>query len=338
MRLSRLPGVVGACEADILKIAQAVNGAQRRLIMAKEVCDEGWWGSFAEMVFQVDPANPYITTPREVARIEAMTVCDSPVPVQNQFYEYLQFGNGTLPQTCGWNGACGITQSYTKNNVPTFTDLTNAPQLLRAYIGNPADVGRRAMISGVDSNGIPISSQDGYNRVQGQFAIFESPFVTWPQQFNSITGIQKDITSEQVSFYQVDPTSGVETLLLTMQPGEETAWYRRYYLGDLPRHCCNSSSGTVQVKAIVKLEPIDVAVDTDFLVLTNREAIIEEAASIRYSEMDTPTAKQMSRERHNMAIGLLNGELTHYLGTNSPAIQFKPFGSASLRKAAVGMT
>ena len=90
-RLSRLPSVVGLCQADIPGIAQFVNSAQRRLLMCKEAGDEGWWGTFAEISFLANRHHPYITLPREIARIEAMSVCDRPVPVNNQFFEYLEF-------------------------------------------------------------------------------------------------------------------------------------------------------------------------------------------------------------------------------------------------------
>jgi hypothetical protein len=335
-RLSRLPTLVGLCVGNVPGISGYVNTAQRRLVFAKEAGDEGWNGTWAEMVFHVDPSNPYITTPREVARIEGMTVCDRPVPIQNQFYEYLQFGNGTLPKKCSQRG-CQNLEGYSKNNVPTFVDLSVPSALIRVYITNAADIGKRMLVQGLDGNKNPYYSQDNFNRVLGQFEPFASPFTTWPMQFSAITGIQKDVTSGQVQVFQVDPATGIETLLLTMEPSEQTAWYRRYLLNPIPRRCCHLGTGTVQVKALAKLDIIPVQVDTDYCLLTNLEAIIEECQSVRYSEIDTPGAKQMSKDRHLEAIRMLNGELTHYLGTNSPAISVKPFGSASLERVGVGM-
>jgi len=335
-RVSRLPSVIGVCIEDIMQIAQAVNTAQQRLLVCKECGDEGWYGTWAEMEFTVDPANPYLTTPREVARIQSLTVCNDIVPVQNQFYQYLQFGNGTLPRTCREDG-CRILQTYTKNNVPLFADPPAAPFMVRAQMTNGADLGKRVLISGLDSNSKPIFTQDGLNRVIGQFAALDSPFVTWPQQFNRIDSIQKDYTSGQVDIYSVDPTTGVETLILTMQPSEQVASYRRYYLNPLPQNCCNSSASTVGIRAMVKLDLIPARGDTDFLLLTNLEAIIEECQSVRYSEIDSPSAKAMAAERHKQAVDFLNGELTHYTGTNNPAIEFAPFGSARLERVNIGM-
>lgn len=336
LRLSRLPSLVGKCQSDVPEIADYVNTAQRRLLYAKEAGDEGWWGTWAEIVFNVSRSKPYITLPRSVARIELAALCDRPVPVQNQFYEYLSFGNGRLPKqfiTC----ENLITQGYTRNNSATFVDLSSAPQKIRVYATNAADYTRRVFIQGVDNNGETVYSIDGLNRVQGVFVVMDSPFVDTVTQFNQITGIQKDATVGQVQIFQVDPSTGEEVLLLTMEPSEETAWYRRYYFDNLPNNCCYSGSEqTLQITAIAKLELIPVICDTDYTLLQNMEAIIEECQSIRLSEVDSTVAKQQAQERHLQAIRLLNGELGHYLGIDSPAVDFRPFGSARLEHKRIG--
>lgn len=342
-RLSRLPTVIGACVSDSQKIADYVNTAQRRLLFAREAGDESWWGTWAEIVFNVSRDKPYFTFGREIARLEAILACDRPIPLYNQFYEYMQFGNGRLPkqfQTCG---RPLITQGFTRNQAVTFKDMTPAPQRLRVYITEAADVGRRILFQGQDNTDTTIYSQDGVNRVLGEFVNFDTPFADAPGLFNRITGIQKDITFGQVQIFQVDPTTGVEVLLLTMEPSEQTAWYRRYYFDELPCGCCpptpvpgTTNCPTVQVSAIVKLELLPVMVDTDYCLIQNLEAIIEEASSVRYSEVDNPQSKQMAAERHTQAVRLLNGELSHYLGLQTPSVNVAPFGTAHLSRQRIG--
>jgi hypothetical protein len=265
MRVSSLPGKIGRCAADGPQIARAVNEAQLRLLFAKEAGEEGWYGTWAEMVFNVSRATPYITTPRGVARIEMMTVCNEPVAIQNQFYEYLEFGNGTLPKRCPdrWRS---MLQTYSRNNVPTFTDLTSAPQLIRAYFST-LDVSRRVLVQGLDSNGNTIYSQNGFQRVSGEFMTF----------------------------------------------------------------------GLVPNTSFVKLDLVPVVVDTDYCLIQNPEALMAECQAGRYAEVDTSDAKQQARERHQAAIGLLNGELAHYLGVETASVQFRPFGSARLERVAISM-
>lgn len=335
-RTSRLPGLIGACVGDQQTVAQYVNTAQRRLLMCKEACDDGWWGTWAEVAFNVSCSQPYITLPREIARIESMAMCDKPIAVQNQFYEYLQFGNGRLPKTraaC----RCEIRQSYTRNNAITFTEMTNAPQYITAYITDDRDIGKRLLVQGNDSSENIIYSTDTDQQVTGTFLTLTTPSAQSTMTLSQLTGLQKDVTFGAVRIYQHDPTTGEEILLLTMEPSEETASYRRYYLQGVPRNCCGTNEeGNVQITAIAKLDLIPVVADTDYCLIQNLEAIIEECASVRYAEMDSPTAKAMSQERHKLAIGFLNGELNHYIGKDQVAVNFAPFGSAHLPRQKIG--
>lgn len=338
-RISRLPRILGLCQDNIPAIAEYVNGAQSRLLHAKEAHNESWYGTWAEIAFTLSRDQPYVTLTREIARLESATVCDAPIPVENQFIEYLQFGNGRLRK----NRRCGTTltmQAVNTNNAVTFVDMTDPPQYLRMYISDARDVGKRVLLQGTDANDNTIYSTDVRIEVTGIFVALDSPFVTSTLTFNTLTGIQKDVTFGKVEFYQVDPDDGTEILLLTMQPGETIASYRRYFFNALPNNCCPNPSSTdtsVQITAIAKLELIPVVVDTDWLLLPNVEALIHECNSMRYDESDSPSAKAMAQNEHLQAIRLLNGQLGHYFGVDQPAVNFQPFGSATLERVSIGM-
>lgn len=348
--VSRMPSLVGLCQDNLPQIANYVNSAQRRLLYAKEARDEGWYGTYAEVVFNVSQTEPYITLPREIARLEAIDVCNKPVRIQNQFYEYLTFGDGRMPKLACWQGQPGLnTQGYTRNNAVTFVEMTNAPQFITVYGTDAQDVTglKRILIQGLDDLGNTIYSQDIGNQIEGTFLTLTSPSITTSMSLSALTGIQKDITMGPVRIYQHDPATGSEVLLLTMQPGETTAQYRRYYLHRLPQNCCSPPSGStgiltecsttpVQVTALAKLDLIPAVVPTDWLLIQNLESIIEECQAVRYSEMDSASAKQMASERHRQAIGMLMGEQAHYMGLNQPAVRFSPFGSARLKNQRIG--
>jgi hypothetical protein len=325
------------------RCANAANSAQRRLIFAKEAGDEGWIGSFAEVSFaNVSRSTPYFTLPRQIARVEAVDVCDRTIPVNNQFMEYLQFGNGRLPKLCHNGDRFGCNpQMMTRNNAVTFIDPTIPSFFLRAYATDIVDIeaSRRVLFQGLDATGETIWSQDGIVEVDGIFVVLTGPFIQTPIQFTRITGIQKDITSGNVQIFQVDPLTGVETLLLTMEPGEQVAGYRRYYFNNLPRNCCNQTlpEQPVRVTAIVKLELIPVVVDTDYLLIQNLEALSEEAKSWRMSRMDNAESQKLSIIHHVNAVRNLNAEVSHYLGKESPAVGFSPFGSARLERININM-
>jgi len=97
LKRTGLPAALGLCATNTNALASIVNAAQLRLLYAKEASDEGWWSTFAEVQFQASRSTPYVTMSREIARLEVIDVCSRPVPLRNQFYEYLQFGNGRMP-------------------------------------------------------------------------------------------------------------------------------------------------------------------------------------------------------------------------------------------------
>ena len=337
---SRLPPLIGKCAGDVAGISETVNSAQRFLLYCKEAGDEGWVGTWAEMAFNVSRGDPYIVTPREVARLEQIDVCGRPIQINNPFFEYLQFGNGRMSKRR--RDCWGRTQAYMRNDAITPSPLINPPKIIRIYAGDPADVqaGKRVFIGGVDNNSNTVYTQNGFNLVQGSYVTLASPFVDQPMQFNRVLDIQKDATVAPVQIFQADPVTGAQSLMLKIEPGELVTGYRRYFLSNLPINCRRTPPGNpcqpfppnvsqfVQVTAIAKLELVPVAVDTDYLLFHNLEAIIEECCSVRYSEMDSAEAKPMAQEKHLQAIRLLQGELTHYLGKLNPAVEFSPFGSA----------
>lgn len=342
---SRGPEAIGLCGADRARIARMLNSAQQRLLLCAEAGDEGWMGTWAEMAFTVSATDPYITTPRGVARLEKVQVCQTPVIIQNQFYEYLEMGCGSLPKTCQTNigNVCDIV-AYSRNNVPTFTDLSAAPQQIRIYTSDSTgvDVGKRVLVQGTDSSSSTLYSIDSNVQVQGVFATLAAPFVDVTVsgvavQFNTITGIQKDVTVAPIQIFQVDPTTGEEVLIHIMDPSEKVASYRRYYFHSLPAACCNSTDGDLVVTAIAKLELIPVVAETDYLLIQNIEALISECQAIRYSEIDSEVAKKMRIDAHKEAIRFLQGEIVHLTGKEKPAMSFHPFGSVGLEWRGVGM-
>ena len=345
LKLSRLPRLIGACAADTPTIAQYVNAAELRLLYAKEAGNEGWWGTWAEMAFTITRDQPYLTTPRRVARLEYVAACDEPVVIQNQFYEYLQFGNGRLPKQWITNSKPRLLSCYSRNMVPTFTDLSNPPQYLTAYLTDVADVGKRIFFQGTDSSGNELYSYTDTGRAPGVYVRLESPFATAatiegnPIGWQTITGIQKDITEGQVQVFQTDPTTGVQVLLVTLEPGEQVASYRRYYFDALPPSCCSTvgQTSTITLTAMAKLDHIPVQVDSDYTTIQCAEALIEECSAVRYRSVDTMAAKSMAAEAHANAIRMLNGELKHFMGTDRPAVIFAPFGSATPAKRRVGV-
>lgn len=343
VRSSPLPGAVGLCAGDISNVASIVNEAQERLLNDPMAPDEGWWGGWARMTFNATVTNryAYIVTPQDVARVIVMGICQSPMRIRNGFYEFLQFGAGLQPRpsSCvssvgGQSCNCNTTmQAYERDNVVTLTDQTVSPATIRFYPADASDLGKRILVQGNDQNGQPILSTDPETQaaILGEYVALTLPFVDTVNQFTKITGILKAQTSGQVQIFQVDPDTGAQTEISSMEPREITASYRRYLLNGLPTKCCNTTCGTTQVDTQVKFDFMPVQADPDFLLIQSLPALIEEAQAIRYSRLDSPNATQFEQKHHARALQLLFGQLDNYLGRTQTAIGVPIFGSQKLR-------
>lgn len=337
---SRGPQALGLCQTDLAGCAAVVNAASERLLFAREVGDSGWIGTWAELQLVASQNDPYITMPFNVARIEALNLCTFPIPVQNQFYEFLQFGFGRWPKSVCGSGGCAPLAAYDRGKFPLFSDVVPPNKKIRIYMSDPADELKRVLLQSLDGNDQPRYSLDGTIEVTGDFLTLVPPFVDSPDIVNKVIGIQKDRTLGPLRFYEVDTITAEQRLVLTMQPGETTASYRRYYVGGLPTSCCANSEATsateVQLTAICQLAFVPVSVPTDWLVIPSVEAIIHECQCGRYLTMDEPNAKTMAAFHHREAIRLLQGQSMHDQGEEATAISFAPFGSARLSCQKIG--
>lgn len=326
---------MGVCQADTA-VTTYCNQAQDQLLMDPLCPDEGWWGGWLTMAFTGSIVNraAYITTPREVARLTDVAVCQRPIPMHNGFYEYLEFGAGLQPKNCR-NNTCGSTfAAYDRDNVPTLSPLQGT-RTIRVYITDARDVGRRVLIQGKDQNRqIVLTTDPGTGRAaQGEYLPLVNPLANSVNLFSEITGLQKDETFGPVQFFQVDPATGVEEPLSAMEPRENTASYRRYLVAGIPNLnlCCLTPGSPLQLTAQARIDFVPVLNETDYLTVPNVPALIEESQSIRFNRMDSTTAAQQAALHHQRALALLFGQLDKYLGKISTAVKVPLFGTNRLR-------
>lgn len=336
---SSLPSKLGLCQSDVAGVSEAVNEAVQRLIYAGG--ETGWWGGWAKTVFNVPWATPYITLPREIARLTNITVCKCPVAVQNEWYEFLQFGAGLQPkgEGCGEQGCGNFLEGYDRGVAITAVDLVPGGKKIRVRPSDSRDATFRTLIQGLDQNSNQIYSTDGTEEVTGTYVNLIMPFTDTTMEISKLEGIQKDITAGVVRYYSVDTVTAEEVLLLTMQPSETTASYRRLLVNGLSTNCCGQADVPAehsQIVGMAKLDFIPCRVATDYSIINNIPAITYEAQAIRYESMDNPNALAMADRHHRLAIKVLNQELVHWQGKYNVAINFKPFGSASLAAQKIG--
>lgn len=318
---------LGVCVGNIPALAGLVNIATERLISDPMAPEEGWWGAWAKMAFPVSPSSPYFVVPREVARVIVLDVNTCPVKLQNEWYEFLDYGRGLQPKPCKSNVCEGPTQAYDRNFVPILGTLNPGPQTIRVFPVDARDVGKVVIVQGADQNGNVVTTTDPVTNqtISGEAIILEQPFTNSINQFTTITGIEKDTTFGPVTIQQVNPTTGSSTVLSSMEPTETSAAYRRYLVNNLPCQSPTTGAG-IQVTAMCKLEYVPIASDSDYLGIPCIPALLAECECLRYENMDNQKAQQMAVQKHAKALSLLFGQLDHYLGRERPAISVSLFG------------
>lgn len=331
---------LGICQADP-QVRSYCNDAQERLLMDPMQPAEGWWGGWVTLALTASVSNgsAYVTVPYEIARLIVLGICKTPIHIRNGFYEYLNYGDGLQPKTCAPN--CGtVLDAYERDNVATLSPMLSTAQTIRIYSTDNRDIGKRVLIQGKDANGMTVLTTDPISgkSAPGEYLNLAYPFVDSVNTFlGDLTGIQKDETYGPVQFFQVDPSTGVETTLSVMQPTEAAAAYRRYLISSIPSvsNICCSTTSSIQIDAQGKLDFIPVQNETDYLLIPNIPALIEECMSIRFSRMDSSGAVQQSAIHHARALALLNGQLDTYQGKTSTAVKVPIWGSNKLTRQPV---
>lgn len=334
-----LTDAIGKCpQQDRGSCVDAVNEAIESLLEDPLQPDEGWWGTWMTMLFNVTPqpdGTAIFTTPFNVSRVIVLDICNRAVFLRNGFYEYLQFGTGHRPKGCCGqsNCRCDVTQGFDRPNVPLLAPFpTSGPQIIRIYPTDARDTGKRFVIQGPDQNGNAVLGTDpttGTTNI-GETLLLNLPFVQSTFHYQNIEGLIKDYTFGPVKIFAVDPVTQAQTQISSMAFNETTASYRQYLLVGLPDKCCNTG-GPVQVYAQAKLDYVPCVADQDYLSLPNLQAIQEECQSRRYSRMDSQTAPSLEDKHHKRALAFLNGQLDKLEGKVRTAINVPIFGSNRLR-------
>lgn len=300
-------------------MASYINEATLKLI--NTASETGFWLGWEKVVFPITREDPYITLPSLYSRAINLDLCRVPIRIQNEFYEVIVDGAG-LRRDC--ENGCGAIQTLDRGDVPTSVDIPDDNSLLRVYLTNTADVGKRILFSEAkDANNLGIYSTSGVNQVNGFYLTLASPFVTSAFVVKSFLAAVKDVTLGDVVLKAVNATTGEETALARYTPQETNPSYRRYMLTGVPNCCCGTTCTTPaapQVTAMCKIDYRPVSQPSDQLLISNIVALKAACQSIRYSEIDNPQAQSMSILKWNEAVKALNQEVRTYEGNEFPAI------------------
>lgn len=250
---------------DDPRFLQAANRVMRWLLM-----HGGWSGTVRMAEFCVDQA--CITMPGCVASLEGVYNGCRAVPIFNHWYQFLPYK--TPPTHC-----CSSLVFEAFDTIPTQTTLCE-PAVLRVFPGHPNDIGKTITFYGSDVNKIWVRSDQAGEYLDGEKVTIASPFVDTVTIWSSISGVQKDLTNEQVRVFSHPFGSSELTPLATYEYYETRPNYQRYRIpqyGQISRQDCSTNCGTKVgynvVTAMVKLDFIEIRKDNDFLTISNFPAL-----------------------------------------------------------------
>lgn len=334
---SRAAETLGLCGPGNLRaLASYVNEATERLLYA--FGETGPYGCWDKAVFRVLHTDPYITLPPQYARAVNLDFCRVPVKVQNEWVEFLDQGIG-LQTICE---CAGVRAAYDRGGFPTAYDLPPTNQLLRIYATDSRDLGVSIIFCNAkDQNGNNIYETSGLNQISGCQLFLAQPFFTTGFIVTSFNGIIKPVTYGDVVLKAVDATTGAETFLSRYTARETTPAYRRYFLQKLPRQCClpnlpATTPPTAIITAMLKKEWVPVREPSDLLLINSIAGLKEACLAVKYGECDSANGQGLNGTHWKAAIKILNQQLIHYLGEETPAINVRPFQTEGLELGRCG--
>lgn len=326
---------------------QYLNQALERLMMPGM-----WVGTTGRYAIQTRSA--CLTWPRSFVTIEAMAVCDQPVPIRNQWFEFLEAGPGKQhilgrgSSSFGQCGARNVLASFDRGSGYAMFDDLCVPSVVRLYPSLAVDEGKAVTLRGWDYNGNEVLTDNG--NMQGETVELALPYV----EFLTIWGKQvfreviKAKTKGYVRAFSYDASlppppaapGTTDTPMKAMavwEPSETIPDYRRSFIpaisgGQGGCGCRSSTDGTdepLTVTVVAKHKFIPLEFDLDFLPITSPSAVKLAMRSVMLQERgDDAGARTAMRGIWNPvlkrfedgAIPLLEEQLDEFQGAGTSII------------------
>lgn len=297
VKASTLPSVVNmpACDTRFLSL---VNEAQQRLVMRPAT-----WYDF-HYKYQISVTDGNITWPREIASISAIAKCCNPIPLRNQWFEFIETGYGL--RGCDSTTCTQFDESLDRGLSPLFTDLSGNYKV-KLYNDLASDDGDVVIVKGYDSDGNWLRTFYSGSYIDGERILTSSTGTLSSSTFSEITEIVKPVSDGAFRLYEYHASDSTQDQIGVYQWDETVPRYRRSYVGGI---CDPTDTQTINV--IAKREFIPVRSDNDVLLIGNFPALKAMCAAILREDKGDHAAAMVDQAR---AYQVMDDEAQHYLGT-----------------------
>lgn len=288
----------------------------------EELLDMGRWVG-TTIKYRICTPKGYITWPREIETIEAIRINGIPGQVENQWYQFLDYGANFRDEfytAGGWANGYNAYRSWgtaiDEREAISYLDIcpTGNPLRLKVYGTAQEVAGSRILLQFYDNLGNYVRTNDPKEGwVDGEFVAINS---TNPQMtINPVSawvGVQKPITNGVVRVTQYDTVTGLEILLASYEPSEVSPCYRRTYL---PGQCCNGLIPTQRsVEIIGSQRFIPACSPRDYLAISSLSALVWKSKAVYAGENNN---LQSSMAFDAKAESVLNNQLAKWSGSGT---------------------
>jgi hypothetical protein len=258
-----------------------------------------------------------ITWPAEIETIEFLSINNTPVPVRNLPFEFIENAIGEIGKSDpawnyggpGWYDCNRFRILGDREEVCSFEDIEGPDNKLMAGSSLPADDGAWIILLGYDQNQQWIRTLQNGVYVDGEYLTLNaaSPPTT-ANYFSTLKGVQFSVTPRNgvVNLVAVNEATGQQRTISSYQYNESVPIYRRSILSGTAFSKCLS------VIALVRLRFIPIMFDTDYLQIGNLSALKDMMISL--TKRDNGDA-QNALAFKQMAMSALDDELRQYQGT-----------------------
>jgi hypothetical protein len=307
-----IPQAIGACATDTRFFRILNEGIQRLLFKGK------YWGSTARFRFCV--TDGMLTTPKQIATIEAAAVCGQPAQVRDMWYEFLENGFGLRNECMDGRQVWGTNECLSRGRYPTFSNVIGTDKKLIAICDRVTDVGKPVLLLGYDQNNNWIRTLQNGVIADGEVVLLaQSPGIFTKNLFSAVTDIQPPNNLDgQWWLYEYSTTVFTQRLIGKYEYHDTRPSFARYFL---PGICSQQPTpGTctyTPIELAAKLDFIPVKLPTDYLIIGNLPALKEICMGINNAENEPngQTKVNIINAAMTSATLLLDQELDHYLGS-----------------------
>jgi len=293
------------------RVAEYCSRAQERLLHKAK-----WVGTYGR--FRVCVQDSCLTWPREIETIEAAALCDVPMDIRNDWYEFLQAGPGVLTESCGPNLTL-----VDRGDAVAFDDVKGLNKKLRVYCDGAETAGLEILLRYYNDHGQKVYTTVNSVSVEGEYVPLPAAgayeladdFVM-PGGFY---GCIKPATLRTVRIYEYDTVTATQRPLAYYEPDETNPVYRRSLIPGISSGCCGGTSGVCgdsTVDIVGKFRTRDVAKDSDALIIQSREALRLMVQAIRKEEDNLFDDAAKFEARAELVLG---EQLRHWMGDGKVA-------------------